>query len=423
MTILKNGGGKTRETRLIIILFVLYIFVFSSSSSIIGAKQPIITNYNNLNLLKGIEIIDIDIPDIIIKSWSKFTVNITLRSHKLRASIVTIYVFLKTEGKILKTKQILVGYKRVGIAALEEEKTISIPCYTPKSDWGKWLLYKEKCMCDDLFSKGEVGIKIAPGFHRKYRPLFDRLFNNDFFVEWQCVKLVEPVILNPELHQVRFEWVKFDNETDEKGNFTAYVNISNKYYKDIPIFLLVYIVSESFISSKLFKHYQTIFYSGGFLKVNISGCSYNNTTINCSFPKENLMRQYYDVMILLFSYLPINQSINYYMEYMNRLDEQLTDTEEWRKLPSEVKNFWNKFCCNVPFALPIIPTVTFSKEYGIVFYQEKTQLQECVEEAIELAGEKVKQWMPIIYLSLLSLVGFACIGYYIVKKLLAKNVR
>ena len=407
--------------KLISVLIIVISIIFPSFSveQVIGGN---IKDFENsfLEPPLGIEIIDIDIPEIVIKDWSNVFINVTLKNHKMIPVTATIYVFIKYNGIILKNKEKKIGLKIVKIPALSENITYTVKCFTG-INWWKFLFKNQRVSnTDELFYNGEIGIKIVRGFIHFPHIITDILRVNDYFVKWTDVKLIEPIIYNPDVHPIKFEWWDIEDKTDGNGTFKVRVNISNNNKCiDIPICLVLYIVDPSIISSKKPDYYQCFFHYAGFSKAIVNNSNYSNITIQCEFPDDNFLPQYYEVTLINFYYIPTENNSNKLGERFSKWDaEKFHDEKEYRQIPQEVKNFWFELGDNVGFSSPSAPIYTFSypRVNGNVFYLKKGYIYEYINDTIDQVTDKIIEISPIFFFIILSLIGFFCIGLWIVLK-------
>lgn len=381
---------------------------------------------DNHFIFRDVEIVNITHPNIIIKSKATFRVNITLKNHKVRPCRATVYVFLKTSGHFFENKQICVGRNFIWISA-GDQKTITIDCRTPLLDWWKQLVKSRRVPdSDKLFYEGRLGVKAVQGRRRFRRPLVDRLFDGEFFMEWKEVKLIEPVIYDSKLYPISMDWIDIPNETERDGTFTVGVNVSRnlsekKFDKPIPICATVYIGSPGLGLPGEVMFMRETHYIVGFHKFNLSNESYRNFTINCTFPRENLNPgDYYDVNVVLFNYLPVKGNTNWLGKWIIWLDAYvITKRQEYEKYPSEVKEFWHNLGENVTFCHPDSKIWTFEvcpRNRSKILYSEKSYFVKRAEDVVNKTSKEVNESMWIIYGAMLSLVGVGLIGYWAVRK-------
>lgn len=434
--------------------------VFPSLNITARAKSQIPSDHLNINPFNGIEIVDIDAPDIIIKSWSEFDINVKVKNNRMIPSIYTILVFLKYEGNCIDNKQNLIGWKTFQIGC-SEEKNISIKCGT-RLDWYKFLFKKYRVSdSDELFEEGSIKVKIVKGrYLRASIPrfllsqtitpiayslmnkifkggkiikfvifvisklislkIFDYLLSYPLCVNWEeRVTLIDPVIYDPKLYPVKIESYEIPEETDSEGEFKVNVTVNNSIDSVIPICAALYIESESIIP-KIFSYYEEIVYIAGYNISKVSNNSNISFEMECKFPDENIFRpKYYDVRLILFFYLPVERNINHFGRSIVYLDaNRFHESEEYRKFPSEVKDFWKDLGDNVTFCLPSCPKYTFCnpRVYGKIFFNEKSDWEETIEKILEDTIDEGHRLIPIIYFILLSLIGFFWVGYWIVRK-------
>lgn len=373
---------------------------------------------------KDIKILDVHVPDIIIKSNSKFKVSIELINNGYRTRIVTVYIFLETFGTLIKSK-VKVYHQTIKIKP-GEQKMVDIVCKTPKMDWWKLLLKKTRVTPQDkLFYSSRLGIKIIEGCH--CQPTIHRP-NKVIFKKWYKIKLVEPIIYNPDLYPININWCYIPESTDANGSFIVGINVSNSYHEKMPICIAVYIATGGtweYILQSILRWYREVYYIVGFHIENLSENAFINVSINCSFPKENLqVGQYYDVIIIVYSYLPLNNNKNMLGNHIVWLDAHVyTPKEEYNAYPEEVKKFWKKLGNNVTFCALDAPRYTFAcapRVSGKIFYSGTNYLIECINERmtekIEDVKKEIKKTIPLVYLLLLSIVAIGIFGYWKVKK-------
>jgi len=401
-----------------VIVYLIAITIFFS-----GIHVPSVSSFGMHS--KNIEILDVKVPGIIIKSKSKFTVSIELVNNGYKPRVVTVYIFLETFGTFIENKRVEVSHKIIKIKSGEQKK-VDIICKTPKYDWWKLLFMKTRVSPHDkLFYDGRLGVKIIEGFHSQ--PLIHRI-NKVIFKKWYKIKLVEPIIYNPDLCPININWCYIPKSTDANGNFTVEINVSNSYHKKLPICIAVYIATGGtwkYILQSILRWYREVYYIVGFHIENLSENDFINISIDCSFPKENLqVGQYYDVIVIVYSYLPLNNSTNVIGNRIIWLDAHVyTPKEEYIAYPEEVKNFWRKLGNNVTFCSLDAPRYTFAcapRVSGKIFYSGTNYLIECINEELTQKIENVKKEMkgtiPFVYLLLLSLVAIGIFGYWRVKK-------
>ncbi len=416
---------RTRSFTVIFFIVLLLLSAAGTSLTVNGRAAD-----KKYNIFKDIEIVNITHPDVIIKSKANFKIRVTLKNHKSWPCKATVYVFLKSPGHFFENKQIYVGREYTVVAA-GRRKEIKIDCRTPNWDWRKQLLKKRRVTDDDhLFYDGSLGVKVVQGWRRLRRPLVDRLFDGEFFMEWKRVTLIEPVVYTPQFYPLSLEWTDIPNETQPGGKFTVSINASYTLTKDkcetsipdtpIPMCAVVYI-SPGFVIPGEFRIMRDPYYIVGFRIDNISKHSYLNCTINCTFPHENLqVGNYYGVKIILFNYFPVIGNTNRLGKRIIWLDEHvITPPEEYEKYPAAVKKFWDSLGRNVTFCHPGSKRWTFGvrpRDRGKIFYSDKSYMVTCAEDVVAKAGKEAGGLMIQLYLGLLSLVGFGLIGYWAVRK-------
>lgn len=330
---------KMSKIKIITILFSL-CFVFAQISYPVSADdQQVDIDYNqavSLNVKNCLEIVDIEVSDIVIKCFSKITVNVTVKNRGI-PSFITVLVYLKTESNELKNNFFLIGSKRLFIKCCAETK-ISITCRT----WSHRFIYfdpKYSDYRDEVFYEGFIGARVvklpilrAIPARRPivnscqrlndilgekiltYYPKIPNMINsliqkfNDFDIEWKPVTLVDPFITKK---IIDFEWWKIPEQTNEEGSFSIELNVSNSLSIDLPLKVVIFI-RQDIVAGAIFRNWGPLVgYPAGIEECTIPKNSNINLTINCTFPEENFQEGYYDIRITLYSWIPADGNKNW----------------------------------------------------------------------------------------------------------------
>jgi len=392
----------------------------------------------------------------------------------------SISIFLKTEDDYGRSNIILIGSQPfVFLPHYQQSKTLSIQCFTNKDLTNNlYRLYSnDKCQLD--ISKGSIGVRIERrsrwamewffGFLGKQsnrQEIWDLLMNclwykinsclvdtsqkddgailemtvnNDFltnlrfknllrfiywfrirrsnlininrFIVWKDVNLIQPFVCSQDIHPSN---VVIDKETDSEGNFTVNLTIVNnlnfkvKYRGDVDILETPFI--NTFIPSIKSK-----FYSSGFFRNEIPANSFITEHVRCSFPKDQVFfKKNYIIKVECAPYLPIEDTNQFGFFFFDLRWKTFLEPKYY--VNETVTNSIRKMWYNAPIfygdpgSMEIFPS-----HAGKILYNG-TIPNDVVEVTIKKFSDEVKNWIFLYFFFTLLLIGFFCIGYWIVRK-------
>ncbi len=451
---------KTKSTIVLLTICLIAPSIFS---------LPVVANQQNnrdtpiIDYLRGIEI-EFKPPKIILDCGSLFFLDVNLTKRRNLLPIVfSISVFLKVEDEFEKSKITRIGLLPFVYVPPFYRKTftISVPCFTTNDLLSNLQCIRSEEAKEFMIKKASIGVKIDRGVRWGLDGLLWRTFVNDGFkmknwllqynnevisrlfitegssiirhplnkmrissllsivnsrikdhnrfIVWEEVNVSSPIVCSK---KVLFE-CDADNETDDKGKFIVNVSITNDLDEDVSVLVLVDIADTPFFNS-LRPIMKDTLYCTGFLEVNISAHDSIKRTINCSFPSGGFFRKWYTLTIECAPYIPIGDISQFGILFFDIRWSMLIKPNYM--VDGYVQSLIRKVWYNLPilFAGPESKLVV-SAVHQEIFYRGETP-EDVVVEVVGKLGKEVKSWITLYFFYTLLLIGFACIGYWIVRK-------
>ena len=440
---------------MIIVLSLLFVAPSIYSGFLVSGKSvdddtPII------DYIRGVKV-DFEPPKIILDCGCYFLLNVTISRTKsvMRPRYFSISVFLKTEDKYGIIKIIPIGsIASVFLPITEDEVKISIPCFT-NNKMLQYLydLYFGKKYEFEL-SKGSIGVRIESfscrylleavlskmklwlneaviwrvhrwfisGFPTNRPPenvyrLLSRIHrfssilrNMDATIVWRDVNLSPPFVCSK---KINFEYVNVSNKTDPNGKFKVSFKISNHLDEDIKIVMHIDLSEKSFINL-LFPVAKEMTYNAGIFLEKIPANEYIIRTVNCSFPEQIFNRKNYSVSVECAPYIPIGRTNKFGILFF---DIRWMIFVKPRYVASGyIENSARKLWYNLPiFWGDPQKAAIFPVHYDSISYKGKIPSEE-IDRTVKQLGKEVKSWIILYFFLTLLLIGFFCIGYWIVRR-------
>lgn len=453
-----------KKTKISIFIFTL-LFLFPSiynGSFVTGqlvhsgttSDTPIIDNIRDLK-------IEFEPPNLLLDCGSLFFLNVTITKTKFThlPRIFSITVFLDIKDEFDKSKIIQIGSQPlVYMPHYQQEKTINISCFTTNNlIENLYCLYSGEKTEINIDKSGAIGVRIdkkprwiCNGIMSKFQWVINEamllkpwewLLRRDFptarypsnivriisilqmvnscligmnrFIVWEDVKLTSPFACSEDIC-FEYDYMSIDEKTDKEGNFNVTVYIKNDLDEEIEVFVLVDISNKPLFNS-LLPSFKEKMYNVGFNNTSISGNSYYQTNISCSFPINGFFKKNYSVTIECLPYIPIEGKNQFGFLFYDLRWKIFTEPKYWVKgsVKNSIKEFW--------YNLPILngnpeKTAILPNYHGEISYNGPVTEEELVVQAIDQIGEEVKGWIYIYFFLTLLLIGFFIIGYWYVKK-------
>jgi hypothetical protein len=411
---------KRKKTKVFVKIFVLILVCSQSTLIVAGTAHSGTKDASQENLLLGVEITNVHVPDIVIRCFSRIDVSVTVKNNRARPYFITINVFLKYENQFGTNTLRLIRSKLVMVRPFSEHN-ISIPCFL-RGTFNEWYNRIVKFQIGNTFDEGSIGIQVLRGphllSHVLRKKIVNTLFNTVCCTIWKPVSLVGPFVKKD---IIVTNGVTVPAETTGDGNFSTEVLLHNELPIDIPVFVPVFVLaSAETIVGNIPRMWATDFgYLCGSYNGSIPKNSYKNITINCQFPKENFQPGYYDIRVIAFSYIPVEGTYN---RFGNKLmwREFIRFSEYQRKTLGD--DFWNRYD-NYYLNVPILRSdsgfyslTRYPLELGKIYFNTKPPMQKNIEDAINQGIRDVKNQTPYwLFLSFI-IISFAALLYTLIKK-------
>jgi hypothetical protein len=415
---------RQKKTKLFVkistIFLILLVFYQSIHLITITAALDAEGSSNEI-LVSGVEITNVDVPDIIQRCFSRTNVSINVKNNRAIPRCITINVFLTYKNQFGIDRLFKIGSKRAVIEPFSE-KNISIYSFFWGKNLSNWWNIISRTQIGKDFDKGSIGIQILSGFqlipptsHMIRAKTVNMFFNTLCCTIWKPVLLVPPFLSDINI----MKGLIVPKETYGDGNFTTNVSLQNKFSIDLPVYISVFVLSsaESFVGNMNPLWMVDFGYVCGSFNGNIPKNSIKNITILCQFPKENFQPGYFDVRVISLSYIPI-EGKNIYGEKI--LWQQIRRLNEYQRqtLSEEFWDSFYKYWLNVPiyrYGVGTWSRTVYPLLLGKIYLNIKPPIQNNIEDAIDETIQNIKNLTPYFLLLAFSIVCFAALLYAIIK--------